>query len=120
MITELNLRIPTQDVPNQRDYSKKTARTEPTERPRLSIQELLSPRRVQYRIEPAPRPTPRLPSRPPVELAIPQRALQQRPANADEIDAMVQEMVSDGLVVLDIPADQYRLKRERKYWRYEP
>lgn len=68
-------------------------------------------------VPPAPRP-PVAPPRPPVPLQPPEAKTHQRPPYAAEIDALVAEMVADGLVTLDLETDTYRSTR-RRAWRFE-
>lgn len=65
---------------------------------------------------PPPPPPPAAP--PPTRTSQPApRPASQRPPYADDIDAMVAQMVSDGVVTLDLEADAYRTSR-RRHWRF--
>jgi len=67
---------------------------------------------------PPPPPPPQAPARTTRHQKPAPRPPNQRPPYADDIDALVAQMVADGLVTLDLERDAYRTTR-RRHWKFE-
>ena len=110
MITEIDIRVPTQAVPSRRDYSRSAV---PDPVPASVQRPAAVSAKPRVRWVPAATNSHQQPS----PLQAPPRSTEPRPDFADDIDAMVKAMVDDKLIYLDIPNDIYRLTRQR-VWKF--